>query len=84
MAQRAGAGVAGLLIADGGFFAAFAVAAALILAPAYLYYAFFTAMETNERSAKQIEASLVARPGLPRRVGDATTPLGLGRVPPRA
>ncbi|MBI4298520.1 MAG: MFS transporter, partial [Chloroflexi bacterium] len=43
----AGAGVAGMLIASGGFVSAFTAAAALILVPAILYYVFFARVESQ-------------------------------------
>jgi predicted MFS family arabinose efflux permease len=45
-----GAGLAGLLISDGGFTLAFGTAAVLIAGPAYLYDAFFHRMEECQSS----------------------------------
>lgn len=44
-----GAGIAGVLIAGGGFVLAFAVAAVLVLVPTFLYYVFFAHMEARAR-----------------------------------
>ena len=56
-----GAGIAGVLITDGSFVTAFTAAAALILAPAFLYYRFFNAAEeAHERSPKLLAAAGVS------------------------
>ena len=49
-----GAGIAGVLIAEGGFAPIFALAALLILGPAYLYLRFFDRME---REAHEVAAT---------------------------
>lgn len=49
----AGAGIAGYLIATGGFLDAFGAAAVLILVPAGLYYALFHSLEVSQREADE-------------------------------
>lgn len=52
-----GAGLAGFLIAGGGFAPAFTVAAALILLPAAGYYLFFAGLEGRRRAATLVPAA---------------------------
>jgi sugar phosphate permease len=52
-----GAGIAGLVLADGGFITAFSFASMLIMIPALLYYLFFARMETREPVAAPAPAA---------------------------
>lgn len=54
-----GAGIAGVLITDGGFVAPFAAAAVLILVPAFLYYTFFNTAEARGHRTKLVAAAAV-------------------------
>lgn len=64
-----GAGLAGLLISDGGFGLAFAMAAALIVLPAYLYFALFHRTEALWRAGTSEGGAplLAGAPALARR-----------------
>ncbi|MBI4233859.1 MAG: MFS transporter [Chloroflexi bacterium] len=53
----AGAGIAGILIAGGGFMPVFAMAGALILVPGFLYYFFFARMEGRQQAAVMAPAA---------------------------
>ncbi|MBI4201701.1 MAG: MFS transporter [Chloroflexi bacterium] len=55
-----GAGMAGLLIAGGGFATAFTAAAVLILIPAFLYFTFFEKREARVRELPSPGAPVVA------------------------
>lgn len=52
-----GAGMAGLLVTDGNFSAAFVMAAFLIAVPAYLYYAFFGRLEARAQDPLRAAAA---------------------------
>lgn len=71
-----GAGIAGLLITDGGFLTAFLVASLLVLVPASLYYVFFNATEMRERRGR-LEVS-ASEPQLSR--GGATASIVSGET----